>query len=176
LDVLLPADHNRQLTSVGGPGKEYWVFGTNYANDIEPRQLERSSLEPGKWRIELSPEAASQEDLFLTVMQVTDHSAPGRLPVQLVELPDRVGACVARPDSARWVLFRRDGQRSSDTVTIHVPGPLQAGVLVTDLTPGAWRVRRANSSVAHDIGVSPELGAAWFDAAPGTWHLEVSTP
>ncbi len=72
LDVLLPADRNRQLTSVGGPGKEYWVFGTNYANDIEPRQLARSSLEPGEWRIELSPIGASSEDLFLTVMQVSE--------------------------------------------------------------------------------------------------------
>nr|HPM84878.1 hypothetical protein [Candidatus Anammoximicrobium sp.] len=63
---------NRQLTSVGGPGKEYWVFGTNYANDIEPRQLARSSLEPGEWRIELSPIGASSEDLFLTVMQVSE--------------------------------------------------------------------------------------------------------
>ncbi|MCU0983085.1 MAG: heparinase II/III family protein [Pirellulaceae bacterium] len=176
LDVLLPAIANRQLTSVGGPGKEYWVFDANYANDIEPRQLERSSLEPGAWRIELSPRAASCDDSFLTVMQVTDRAAPGRLPVRLVELRDRVGSYIERPDGARLVLFRRDGQRSSRPVTIDVPGPGQTGVLVTDLTPGAWRARRANESNSHEIRVSQELGGAWFEASPGTWHLEVSTP
>jgi len=176
LDVLLPADSNRQLSSVGGPGKEYWVFGTNYANDIEPRQLERGSPEPGAWRIELSPKAAAREDLFLTVMQVTDRTAPSRLPVRLVELPDRVGSYIERPDGGRLVLFRRDGQRSSQPVTIKTPGPSATGVLVPDLTPGTWRVRRAGETHTREIPVSEELGAAWFQASPGTWHLEISTP
>lgn len=176
LDVLLPTDENRQMSSVGGQGKEYWVFGTNYANDIEPKQLERSSLEPGAWRIELSPKAAASEDLFLTVMQVTDRTAPGRLPVRLVELRDRVGSYIERPDGSRLVLFRRDGQRSSQPVTVETSGPGTTGVLVTDLTPGAWRVRRAGESASREIRVSQELAAAWFETPPGNWHLEISTP
>ncbi len=176
LDVLLPTDHNRQMSSVGGPGKEYWVFGTNYANDIEPRQLEGSSLEPGAWRIELSPKAAASEDLLLAVMQVTDRTAPGRLPVRLVDLHDRVGAYIERPDGNRLVLFRRDGQRSSQPVTVEIFGPGTTGVLVTGLTPGAWRVRRAGESASREIRVSQELAAAWFEAPPGNWHLEISTP
>ena len=176
LDVLLPTDENRQMSSVGGQGKEYWVFGTNYANDIEPKQLERSSLEAGAWRIELSPKAAASEDLFLTVMQVTDRTAPGRLPVRLVELRDRVGSYIERPDGSRLVLFRRDGQRSSQPVTVETSGPGTTGVLVTDLTPGAWRVRRAGESASREIRVSQELAAAWFETPPGNWHLEISTP
>jgi hypothetical protein len=54
----------------------------NYANDVDTEMLRRSSLEPGAWGIELSPKAAASEDLFLTVMQVTDWTNPGRLPVQ----------------------------------------------------------------------------------------------
>ena len=176
LDVLLPTDNNRQLSSVGGPGKKYWVFGTNYANDIEPRQLERSSLEPGAWRIELSPKAAAREDLFLTVMQVTDRTTSGSLPVRLVELRDRVGSYIERPDGNRLVLFRNDGQRSSKPVRIEVPGPGATGVLVTDLTPGAWRVRRVGESGSREIHVTQELTAVWFEASPGTWQLEMATP
>ena len=176
LDVLLPAADNRELTSVGGPGREFWVFGTNYANDTEPARLERSSLEPGAWRIELSPKATTSEDLFLTVMQVTDRTAPGRLPVRLVEFADRVGSFIGRPNGNRFVLFRRDGQRSSQPVTIEVPGPGTTGVLVTDLAGGVWRVRGAGEEGSRDIRVSRELGAAWFEASPGAWHLEISTP
>jgi hypothetical protein len=159
----------------GSPHCQNWVFGTNYANDIEPRQLERSSLEPGAWRIELSPKTAARENLFLTVMQVTDRTAPGRLPVRLFELRDRVGSCIERPDGNRLVLFRRDGQRSSQPVTVETSGPGTTGVLVTDLTPGAWRVRRAGESASRKIRVSQELAAAWFEAPPGNWHLEIST-
>ncbi len=176
LDILLPPETNRQLSRVGGLGREYWVFGTNHANDIEPRQLERGSLEPGAWRIELSPQAAAREDLFLTAMQVTDRTAPGRWPVRRVELSERVGACIERPAGSRLVLFRRDGQRSADPVTIDVPGPGPTGILVTDLASGTWRARRAGQADAHEIPVSPELGAAWFAASPGTWQLEVATP
>jgi len=176
LDVLLPTDSNRHLSHVGGPGKEYWVFGTDYSNDIEPRQLERSSLEPGAWRIELSPKAAVAEDLFLTVMQVTDRTAPGRLPVRRVELPERVGAAIERPDGSRLVLFRRDGQRSARPVVIDIPGPGKTGVLVTDLASGSWRAQRIDAAEAHEIRVSQELGAAWFEASPGTWQLQIAMP
>jgi hypothetical protein len=176
LDVLLPTGDNRQLTSVGGRGKEFRVFGTNHANDTEPARLERSSLEPGAWRIELSPKVAASEDLFLSVMQVTDRTAPGRLPVRLVELPDRTGAFIERKGGNRLVLFCRDGQPSVQPVTIEVPGPGTTGILVTDLMPGIWHVRRAGEAASREIRVSQELGAAWFEASPGTWHLEISTP
>ena len=96
--------------------------------------------------------------------------------MRLVELRDRVGSFIERPDGNRLVLFRRDGQRSSQPVTIEVPGPGTTGVLVTDLTPGAWRVRRAGESASREIRVSQELGAAWFEASPGTWQLEMATP
>ncbi len=136
--MLLPRADNRQLTTVGGPGKEFWVFGTNYANDVAPETLRRSSLEPGAWRIELSPKAAAEEDLLLTVMQFTDHANPSRLPVRLWETPDRVGAFVERPEGNRLVLFRRDGARAARRVTIELPAPGPTSVLVTDLAPGTW--------------------------------------
>lgn len=176
LDVLLPTENNLQLSSVGGSGKEYWVFGTNYANDIEPRRLGHGSLEPGAWRIELSPKAAAREDQFLTVMQVTDRTAPSRLPVRLIELRDRVGSYIERPDGNRLLLFRRDGQRSPQPVMVDAPDPGTTGVLVTGLTPGTWRVRRAGETDSHEIRVTQELGAAWFEVSPGTWRLEISTP
>lgn len=43
LDVLLPISSNAELQKIGGPGKEYWVFGTNYANDIPPARAWRGA-------------------------------------------------------------------------------------------------------------------------------------
>ena len=76
LDVVLPVAANAELASVGGPGEEFWVFGENFANDVDPRRRERSSIEPGAWRLELTPKTAAKEDRFLTVMQVSDHQSP----------------------------------------------------------------------------------------------------
>jgi heparin/heparan-sulfate lyase len=176
LDVLLPVPGKSQLTAVGGPGKEFWVFGTNYANDTEPARLANSSLEPGAWRIELSPKEPATEDLFLTVMQVTDRTSPQRLTTRLVEMPDRVGAWIERPEGCRAVVFARDGMRSERPVTVGVAGPGTTGVLVCDLMPGIWQLSGGEGTSKRDVRVTNELGAAWFEASPGTWKLEFVRP
>ena len=132
----------RTLNKVGGPGKEFWVFGTNYANDLDPQRLERGSMEPGAWRIELSPKTAAAEDLFLNVMQVTDRQSPSRLPVQRIDAGDRVGCIIEGPQTAWVVLLRKDNQRSAEPVKFTVPGNRPCRMLVTDLSPGQWQAKR----------------------------------
>jgi hypothetical protein len=51
LDVLLPSAGNADLVKVGGPGRDFWVFGQNYTNDVEPQRLERRSIGPGAWTL-----------------------------------------------------------------------------------------------------------------------------
>jgi len=108
LDVLLPKPENVALEKVGGSGKEFWVFGVNYANEPEGRSARRgnaggSGVESGRWRLEVSPQKEAAEDLFLTVMQLGE-----RLPVRLVEAGERVGCQIGN----RSVLFYRDGRRT----------------------------------------------------------------
>ncbi len=169
LDTLLPA--KASLTKVGGPGKEFWVFGQNYANDVDPKRLERSSIETGAWRIEVSPDAAAAEDLFLNVMQVTDRQSPARWPVHAIEAGACVGCTIEGPDTSWVVLMRRDNQRSAEPVTFAVPGDRTSRMLVTDLTPGPWHARREGSTEARDLAVSEGSGTAWFEGLAGTWML-----
>ena len=136
LDVLLPVAENALLSKIGGPGKEYWVFGTNYANDVTPARRERTSLETGAWRIELSPKAEASEDLFLTALQVTDRLSAVHRPVERLEAGERTG-CVLRGPQATWVvLLRKDSRRSAQDVRFAVPGNSSCRFLVTDLEPG----------------------------------------
>jgi heparin/heparan-sulfate lyase len=171
LDVLLPPQANGNLIKVGGPGKEFWVFGTNYANDLDPQRLERGSMEPGAWRIELSPKAVAAEDLFLNVMQVTDRQLPSHLPVRLLDASDRVGCIIEGPRTAWIVLLRKDNQRSADPVKFTVSGDRPCRVLVTDLKPGRWRARRDGSAESQDLMVGDASGAAWFEGPAGDWTL-----
>jgi heparin/heparan-sulfate lyase len=159
------------LTKVGGPGKEYWVFGQNYTNDVDPQRLERSSIETAAWRIEVSPKAAKAEDLFLNVMQVTDRRAPSRRPVRRLDAGDRVGCLIEGPESSWVVLLRRDNQRSTAPVKFTVPGDRPSRILVTDLSPGPWRARREGSAETHALTVGEDSGTAWFEGPPGDWTL-----
>lgn len=174
LDVLLPAADNVDLQKIGGRGKEYWVFGKNWANDVDPARETRSSHETGAWRLELSPKRAAAEDLFLTVMQTTDRTSPARLPVQRVETAERVG-CVLAADDATWlVLLRKDNTRSAATVTFTAPGTARCRVLLTDLALGRWEARRAGTNNAVAFDVVAESGAGWFESEAGDWSIRAS--
>jgi heparin/heparan-sulfate lyase len=169
LDVVLPA--NADLTTVGGPGKEYWVFGQNWTNDPDPQRLERSSMETGAWRVELSPKTAAAEDLFLNVMQMTDNRSSSRWPVQRLDTGDRAGCLIEGPDASWVVLLRKDGQRSARPLRFTIPGNRRSRILVTDLSSGPWRTRREGSAETLNLVVDDHSGAAWFEGEPGAWTL-----
>ena len=171
LDVLLPTAENAALSKVGGPGKEFWVFGQNYANDVDPQRLERSSIETGAWRIELSPKKPAAEDVFLNVIQVTDNQSPSRLPVRRLDADERVGCIIEGPETTWAVLMRRDSERSADPVELTLPGQGTVRMLVTDLTAGLWNVHRQGSAGGIKLNVTQDSGAAWFEGPAGTWTL-----
>jgi heparin/heparan-sulfate lyase len=159
------------LTKVGGPGQEYWVFGQNWPNDVDPQRLERTSVEPGAWRIEVSPKVPSAEDLFLNVMQVTDRQSPSRWPVRRLDAGERVGCMIEGPETSWVVLMRKDSQRSAAPVKFTVPGDRPGHVLVTDLTSGQWHAQREGSPETRNLVVNEDLGAAWFAGPAGAWTL-----
>lgn len=175
LDVLWPAADNADVSKIGGPGKEYWVFGKNYANDVPAARREKTSLETGDWRIEVSPKQAAAEDLFFTVMQTTDRAAPQRLPVTRIEADERVG-CLIVGEGVTWVaLLRKDSQRSAAEVKVNVPaakgGAGRVRVLVTDLVAGRWEAQHAGVSERVVVDVAAESGAGWFEGAAGEWTV-----
>jgi heparin/heparan-sulfate lyase len=103
LTALLPPAENQELSKVGGPGKEFWVFGKNYPTGPTQKDWADRSYEMGAWRLELAPRRPSEGDFFLVVMQVSDRGSNARLPVTLVEEGDQVGCKVGE----KKVLFSR---------------------------------------------------------------------
>jgi heparin/heparan-sulfate lyase len=171
LDVLLPEAGNAELGKIGGRGKEYWVFGQNYANDLPEGALERTAKEPGAWRIELSPKNAAAEDLFFTVMQTTDRRTAARWPVQRISAAERVGCVLDGPEASWVVLLRKDAARSAEQVKVSVPGKVRCHFLVTDLAAGRWQAKRVGGGAAQSFDVTTESGAGWFEGAAGEWTL-----
>lgn len=78
--TLYPA--NAVLTKVGGAGKNFWSDGRNWAlPKLTPKDYgynNTNSLIPddhpelGHWRVEVSPDKAAEDDLFMHILQVGD--------------------------------------------------------------------------------------------------------
>ena len=170
MNVLLP--RTAALQAVGGPGKEYWVFGKNYENNPNPRHNANGSIESGAWRVELSPAEAAEEDHFLTVMQIAGRELERPLPVSPLRAQNREGCLIAGPTGYWAVLFRRDCQRSGDPVAFTVPQSANhVRVLICDLLPGKWTAAAPAEGATKEIVVPDSSGIAYFQGTPGIWRL-----
>ena len=161
-DVLMPAS---EVTKVGGPGKEFWVFGENYPNAATTRP--DPCNERGEWRVEVSPKAASKEDCFLNVIQVMDNTVQ-QLPVQRIDGDMVVGAAVAD----RVVMFSRSGESLAGSFAFEIPKSAgkNVKVLVTDLVPGKWTILNGKKVLEKAL-VDSGSGSLYFTAAPGKYTL-----
>ena len=160
--TLLPAADNCEIVKVGGPGREFWVDGRNYPF----RPHDRGSNEPGAWRVEISPRAPAEADLFLNVMQVMDAvGGPEPLAPELIETSALVGARIAD----RVVLFGKSKRQLNRSLSFTVGGAdADLGILVTDLAPGRWEVK---GPVTLDLKATDEGGALYFRGPAGDYRL-----
>jgi len=169
LDVLLPVD--AKLTAVGGPGKEFWSAGKNHPITTDPARIERGSYEPGAWRIEVAPGQPAAEDMFLTVMQITDTAKQGRLPVERID-GDGIAGCAVQAGGTTWaVVFRLDAGRSGQPMRFTVPGHGTVNCLVTGLKAGPWKAQHGRESASLEAG--EDDGAVWLTGAAGEWSLSL---
>ncbi len=82
--TLLPADP--LITAIGGPGKEYWVNGTNYET------VKGGDAEGGAWRIEVAPREERKSIDFLHALQVFPGLPASVAPATLIRGRNLAGA------------------------------------------------------------------------------------
>lgn len=167
-DVLLPESHN--IETVGGQGKEFWVFGENYPNAATTRP--DPCNERGEWRVEVTPAKAAAEDCFLTVLQVSDNSVSKLHTPAIIKGTGVTGASVAD----RAVIFCKDSKTIASSAEFELAsanftGSEKLNVLVTDLEPGTWQVVKGGK-VLYEDSVKADEGTLYFTAtATGTYTL-----
>ena len=162
--TLLPEPDNCEYSIVGGPGKEFWVFGENFPNE-PTKPLQDFGL--GRWRVELSPLKASVSDVFLNVMQVSEAGQEKYMTVEKIENEWLVGAKIA----GRVVLFAKSGQRIDRTVAFSYDGMGTFKHLVTDLAAGNWQIWRDGKIVVPVVEVNEEAGVVCFEGPAGCYEL-----
>ena len=107
--TLLPAD--ARLTPVGGPGKEFLAAGKNW--NVVTRGLKPESLAlMGQWRVEVTPGAQRQEDVFLHVIQVGDQNLQAMDATELLQTDKAVGVRLCSGKETWDVTFNASGELS----------------------------------------------------------------
>jgi hypothetical protein len=101
--ILLPKTPRVQI--VGGNDAAFLADGTNYDENgaLEKQVLKRSQLEPGAWRIEISPENDATDALFLVVVLPSSQTSSPTHHIRLLEETDRLGCEIVGPKrTTRW--------------------------------------------------------------------------
>ncbi|WP_072332686.1 MULTISPECIES: heparin/heparin-sulfate lyase HepB [unclassified Paenibacillus] len=164
-NTLLPEAGNTTIEKIGGPGREFEVFGTNYPQAVSG-SYSTNSVEAGAWRIQVSPTAPAETDYFLNVLQVMNNNGIAPLPVQKLETDQLIGAQLA--DQA--VLFSKDGNRHEGNVTFQVYGSSPSmNVVVADLTAGVWKISRNGRELYREV--TEDGGLLHVEGAAGTYAL-----
>ncbi len=88
-----------ELVKIGGPGREFWARGKNWPLSDQRREWVRRELKQeafhipetmGRWRVEVRPGAAREQDYFLHLIQVSDQSVEEMVDSSVREVGDRI--------------------------------------------------------------------------------------
>lgn len=163
-DVLLP--ENADIEKVGGPGKEFWVFGENYPNAATTRP--DPCNERGAWRVEVTPSTEAAEDCFLNVIQVSDKDSDSKLHVKRIDAVKVVGIEVAD----RLVIFNRSSAQMNEDFSFEIPSKSKKEyrILITDLAGGVWKVFM-NGKLLKTVEVSESAGTIYFNGSAGKYVI-----
>lgn len=164
--VLLPKQDNLEITKIGGKGKDFWVFGKNYTNDPTPRVIKETD-ERGAWRIELSPKTAQKEDYFLNVMQVADNDNQNLHKVGSFEGEALLGVSIAD----RIVTFSKNSELINGKCNFKLQGEGVKKIVMTDMKPGTWQVKKDGKILIPAIEVSTENCTLTFEGEAGTYEF-----
>ncbi|MCP4545709.1 MAG: hypothetical protein GY835_04470 [bacterium] len=168
--MLLPEDIH--LRKIGGTGYEYWVNGTNY----DPWPASENEL-GGVWRMEIIPDEARKDDLFLTVLH-----------------PDGIGAATPEIDRVSaggfegahfdgWVVMFSNEETDREDLTYSISSGGELNHLICDMKAGYnYNIYRDGSSLttvnAGTDGIvefeSP--GGGSFQVTQGAFHEDNEGP
>jgi heparin/heparan-sulfate lyase len=161
--VLIPQPSNASIQAIGGKGKESWVFGQNYPNI----PAADDANERGEWRIEISPRQKAQEDYYLNVMQITDHSQKEFHKAVLIENETVNGVQLAD----RVVTFSKNSNKINRPFSLIIRGDATYKLLITDLTQGTWQIMKDGKVVKPALYVRSDDGILYFEGTAGEYKF-----
>lgn len=157
LRMLLPRPAERTLDILSGPDANS-VFGTRFEAPFPDRP------EANGHRLLFSPKADRDQEVFLTVMLMTDETAP-ELPVALAETE----AAYVLSLADRVVALSRTGKLIEAAFAIEVPPGDNRQLLLAGLAPGTWSI--AGGQTACNVRVEAGKHTAFAVVPGGSYRI-----
>ena len=159
LRMLRPVAGERSLQVLSGKDANS-VFGQFFT----PPKPDRP--EANGHRVMFSPANEQENDVFLTVMAMSDDHAPD-LPVDLVELPEAFVLTLAD----RVVVLSRKGKHLTQALQVNVGADVSCQLLLAGLAPGVWSIRDRNGRVRFNSRVDANRNTAFFVVPGGAYTV-----
>ena len=169
-----PLQNNLIIEKVGGTGNEYKGIGTDPNHPLSSTsEVPPTGLEPGKWRVQISPKTEQYNDGFLNVMQVMDNIGGPATSLATELIDDSTSTMVGAKIKDRVVLFSKSGDRLTGSVTFTVTGSLPTyKYVVTDLAAGNWSITQTQTGqTIQPQNVTVEGNALSFNGPAGPYTL-----
>lgn len=164
--ALLPQTDNIEIKTVGGKGKEFWVFGNNYPNEPRPGD-DHEANESGAWRVEILPKVTATEDYYLNVMQVADNNQKKLHEVYRIATDKIIGAQLAD----RIVTFSKNTEIIDLPFKLTIEGKGVFKVLLSDLFNGTWQVKKNGKVLLPAVPVRKNEGTLYFEGTAGDYEF-----
>ena len=158
---LLPNKNDLLISSIGGAGKEYEVFGKNFPQTMNNQMI--SSGDSAVWRTEISPKKPALKNQFLNVMQVMDNNT--NIPATNLPLKIESAEFIGTKISNQIVLFSKDGNIINQTFQLTLTGDEELKVLITDVKKGNWQIQ----SKGLKLVVKNDEQVLYFTAKKGNY-------
>ena len=159
LRMLRPTAGERNLQVLSGRDANS-VFGQFFT----PPKPDRP--EANGHRVLFSPASEQSNDVFLSVMSMSDDRAPD-MPVDLVELPEAFVVTLAD----RVVVLSRTDKLLRRTLRVNVRTDENCQVLLGGLAPGAWSIRSEDGKVQFNTRVDANRNTAFFLVPGGEYTV-----
>jgi heparin/heparan-sulfate lyase len=160
LRMLRPKADERDLQILSGEDANS-VFGQFFT----PPKPDRP--EANGHRVMFSPTKEQVNDVFLTVMSMSDEKAQ-ELPIDLAELPDAFVLTLAD----RVVVLSRTGELLERALQVEVRGDESCQLLLGGLAPGAWSIRDEEGKVQFNTRVEANRNSAFFVVPGGKYTVQ----
>lgn len=165
--TLLPEKNDLLIDKIGGPEKEYSVFGKNFPQSMIATG--KNSSDSAVWRVSISPKVAALDNVFLNVMQVMDNTVEptaSTLP-ERVETNQLIGAKLRD----RIVLFSKTGELINKRFSLLIKSEGLASVLITDVKKGNWTIKNVDEPTRPPDIVKNTEEVIYFKVRKGNYLI-----
>ncbi|HEX9062622.1 MAG TPA: heparin/heparin-sulfate lyase HepB [Clostridia bacterium] len=157
--TLIPDLSDLNIEKIGGLDNRFPVFNgkEGYINYPNTPHYDNTSIEPGSWRVQISPKTNREFDRFLNVMEIMDYKDQSGANTKALSVKKVDGDLVEGTKIAdRVILFNKADSMIKSNINFNIESqtgdPASYKFLVTDLSEGSWSVKIVGDGGSSDIG------------------------